>query len=232
MRVINLLIARRMGGGFPVVDCHIVEYGLIQTRVDWLSDEEKVLEQICEVTYDRETLAHPICCDYELYTTEGGRAHLKGFAYALTQEQDAYGYLYGDYFRGDEFFFLDLIYWDRKPPVELTSEFSLVSLIQIWKLAEGFELSMSSVMPYKEVGTRKVETLKERLGIRGDIHFFNVERMGKEEVEERVRVLKEELKARLGSYPVLVYVGQNEAELRESLTGTALYGELFNEGRD
>lgn len=227
MRVVNLLVVRRMGEGLPVVDCHIVEYGLLQTRVDWLSEGEKVLDQICEVTYDRETLDHAYSYDEELYTTEGGRAYFKGFAYSLTQERDSYGLLYGDHFRGDEFFFLDLVHWDRKPPVELTSEFSLVSFISVWKLAEGFELSMSSLMPYKEMGTRKVETLKEGLGIRGDIHFFNVERMGGEEVEERVGVLKEELKGRFGSYPVLVYEGENEAELRESLTGTSLYGELF-----
>jgi len=233
MRVVNLLIARqRSGGGVPVVDCHIVEYGLLQNRVDWLSDEEKVQDQIYEVSYDIQELSDALYYEDELYTTEGGRAYLKGFAYALTQEQDGYGYLYGDYFYGRDFYFLDLVHWDRKPPVELTSEFSLVSFISVWKLAEGFELSMSSEMPYKEMGTRKVETLKEGLGIRGDICFFNVERVGKEELEERVRVLKEELKARFGSYPVLVYGGGNEAELREALTGTALYGELFNEGRD
>jgi len=152
MRVVNLLIARRMGEGLPVVDCHIVEYGLIQTRVDWLSDEGKVLDQISQVTYDRETLGHAYSYDDELYTTEGSRAYFKGYAYALTLQKDTYGFLYGAHFKGDEFFFLDLVHWDRKPPVELTSEFSLVSFISVWKLAKGFELSMSSLMPYKGVG--------------------------------------------------------------------------------
>ena len=189
--------------------------------IDWSKDKESVLSQLPLKSYAKEdigTFYKEPPSEVELY-----RTILKEYASELHKESLAYH----DILSTDETYYVDLVHWDNKPPVKLTSEFQLVSFLFVRKSGDWFELSLSDVYPYKDVGTHELEALKEKLAIKSEIDFFNRVFVEREGLEDRVKAIKNEQRMSFTHEPVLVYMKDNETELRESLKETALYEGLF-----
>lgn len=200
--------------GFPLVTIFKLDLADMVTLVDWHnSDATNVLEKIQEISISSDERGS-FYLNEDKFTKEGLREYLKRFLIGL-EIQNSY-------------YYVDLVNWNKRPPRKLASDFDFVNFIVI-EYEYGFYRVLSSVMVhYKDVGTREVDELKEKLGIK-QLTLEERARYKGDEIEKVVQTVKKKVEylAQMGEYPVLVYRKEHEAQLREALRGTDLYDELF-----
>lgn len=190
------------------------------TLVDWSSkDEDSVFTQIMSISSSLEALDHNLFLNKKDFTYEGLRNYVQSYIKDKLNIKNPQDYYY-----------VDLVHWNQRPPRKLTSEFNLVSLFEV--KVEGtikVDIFISSLVPYKDVGTRELGALQEKLGMKEVKFFDSVYYKGGDSIAFIKKAIESKTKLYgFKSPPVLVYDKKNEAGLRRALRGTDLYDELFH----